>query len=67
MREFMDTSSHPVDRLDVLITASSGMDFLCRMAARGIEVIATSESDPLTAVTSYVNGKPLPPPEPQFH
>ena len=67
IQKLKDTGPPPVDLPDVVITAGCGLDFLRRMAARGIEVIATSKSDPLTAVTSYVNGSPLPPPEPHFH
>ena len=67
MHEFTDVGPHPVDVLDALITGSCGAGFRRKMAARGIEVIATSETDPFLAVTSYASGKPLPPPEPHNH
>lgn len=67
MHEFRGMDPHPIDALEVLITGSCGAGFLRRMAARGIEVITTSESDPILAVTSYGNGMPLPPAEPHNH
>jgi len=58
---------HPLDDLDVLITASCGQEFVQRMAARQVRVLATSETDPLRAVTQVVAGTDLPPPLPHEH
>ena len=60
-------SDHPIDHLNVLITAGCGEGFLRKMAARGIEVIQTGESDPLTAVKKFIDGQPLKPAEAHSH
>lgn len=65
--EFHGSGPHPVDGVDVLVTASCGEGFVRRLAARGIRVIATGESDPLTAVRLVVAGQPLPAPAPEDH
>jgi predicted Fe-Mo cluster-binding NifX family protein len=65
--EFRGPGPHPVDGVDVLLTASCGDGFVRRLAGRGIRVIATSESDPLAAVRRVVAGQPLPPPAPDDH
>ncbi|MCK5284642.1 MAG: nitrogen fixation protein [Alphaproteobacteria bacterium] len=56
--------SHPLDQLDVLITESCGEGFYLKMLSRGIKVIATSETDPIKAVTSFLAGEELPPANP---
>ncbi len=56
-------SPHPLDQLDVLITGCGGVEFIKKLAARGVKVEQTSASDPLMAVTSYAAGEILPPPE----
>ena len=66
MHEFRG-DSHPLDALDVLITAGCGQGFVRRMAAKGVQVIATSETDPLKAVSGVVAGAVLPPPVPHEH
>jgi predicted Fe-Mo cluster-binding NifX family protein len=66
MHEFRG-DSHPLDTLNVLITASCGQGFLGRMTAKGVRVIATAETDPLKAVTAFVSGADLPPPAPHEH
>lgn len=66
MHEF-DGEHHPLFNLDVLITASCGEGFVRRLAQQGVQVIATSESDPLTAVKRILEGAPLPPPQPHGH
>ncbi|MEN8214150.1 MAG: NifB/NifX family molybdenum-iron cluster-binding protein [Pseudomonadota bacterium] len=58
---------HPVDELDVLITASCGAGFKRKLAARGIDVITTSESDPVDAVNRFSRGIKLAPAEPHHH
>jgi predicted Fe-Mo cluster-binding NifX family protein len=66
MHEFRG-DRHPLDGLDVLITGSCGQGFARRMAAKGVLVIATAETDPLKAVTGVVAGDDLPPPLPHEH
>lgn len=58
---------HPLDALDLLITAGCGSGFVQRMATRGVQVVATSETDPLKAVVGVVAGTELPPPIPHEH
>jgi predicted Fe-Mo cluster-binding NifX family protein len=65
--EFHGSGPHPIDGVDVLVTASCGEGFLRRLAGRGIRVVATSESDPLTAVRLVIAGQSLPPPAPDDH
>jgi len=66
MHEFRG-DAHPLDILDVLVTQGCGQGFMRRMAAKGVRVVATSETEPLTAVTSVVVGADLPPPLPHDH
>jgi predicted Fe-Mo cluster-binding NifX family protein len=66
MHEFRGTE-HPVDALDILITASCGDGFLRKMSSRGVEVIVTSETDPVVAVTNLMAGLSLPPGLPHTH
>ncbi|HHO60025.1 MAG TPA: nitrogen fixation protein [Thiotrichales bacterium] len=58
---------HPIDAVDVLITAGCGDGFANKMVARDIVVIRTSEVDPLLAVRAVLDGQPLPPPAPHAH
>lgn len=55
---------HPIEAVDILITAGCGEGFLRKMQARGVAVITTSESDPLLAVNQFASGKLLPPAAP---
>lgn len=59
--------AHPLDELDVIITGSCGAGFVRRMQSRGVEVHATSETDPMKAVLAVANGEALPPPAPHSH
>ncbi|MCB2100878.1 MAG: nitrogen fixation protein [Rhodobacterales bacterium] len=45
---------HPVEAMDVLITASCGDGFVHRMARSGVKVVTTEETDPLTAVRAFL-------------
>lgn len=60
-------SEHPIFSLDLLITAGCGEGFRRRMATHQVEVIATAESDPATAVRKFLAGETLPPAEPHVH
>ena len=51
---------HPIDVIDILITAGSGDGFIQKLARRNIRVIRTSEPDPMTAVLAIVKGQELP-------
>ena len=66
MHEFRG-DRHPLDDLDVLITGGCGEGFIRRMAARGIRVIATGETDPSIAIADFLAGRPLAPPQPHRH
>jgi predicted Fe-Mo cluster-binding NifX family protein len=66
MHEFRG-DSHPIFEMDYLITGSSGQGFIQRMNREGVEVIITSEQDPVAAVTALLEGKPLPEPHTHGH
>ncbi len=66
MHEFRGLN-HPLDELDILITGSCGEGFVRRMAAKGVQVIATSETDPLGAASMVLRGNSLPAAEPHNH
>lgn len=55
--EFRDTGPHPVDCADVLITGSAGPGFIRRLAARGIRVYVTTETDPRRAIRALFEGR----------
>ena len=63
--EFHGNGPHPIDEVDALITGGCGAGFANRLGARGVRVVATGESDPLTAAQALLDGRPLPPPEPE--
>ena len=58
---------HPLDTSDVLITGGCGNGLVQRLAAWGIRVVVTGETDPATAVTKLAQGEPLAPPAPAEH
>lgn len=41
--------SHPLDEVDVLVTAGCGSGFVVKMAKRNVRVLKTEEQDPMTA------------------
>ncbi|NMG03214.1 NifB/NifX family molybdenum-iron cluster-binding protein [Azoarcus taiwanensis] len=47
---------HPIDGVAALITGGAGEGFRARMGRRGIELVVTSETDPLQAVIDYTRG-----------
>ncbi len=61
MHHHPSNAAHPIDVVDVLITGSCGRGLARKLAARGIKVIVTSETDPTIAVTALVSGAPLAP------
>lgn len=56
MHGFDDRQAHPLDGMNVLITAGAGDGFIQRLARRGIRVVMTSEADPETAVHAFLAG-----------
>ena len=66
MHEFHG-EDHPLFELDVVITAGCGDGFIRRMYAKGVTVIATSETDPARAAELIAAGKPLSPAAPHEH
>lgn len=48
--------AHPLDGISALISASMGTNMYARLAAKGITGVATSETDPDTAVAAYLQG-----------
>lgn len=58
--EFHGDGPHPVDGVDVVITAGCGAGFARRLAGRGIRVAVTQLEDPLAAVQAYADGNLLP-------
>lgn len=51
---------HPIEQLDVLLTGGCGDGFRKRMAGHGVQVITTSETDPIKAALAVLKGDPLP-------
>lgn len=66
MHEF-EGVDHPLFEMDYLIAGSGGQGFIRRLADAGVEVVLTSEEDPLSAVQRLIEGKPLAPPAPHDH
>lgn len=64
--EFQDANPHPLDGVQVLIVGSCGEGFIRRLARRGIEVVATAETDPRQAIADYLAGS-LKPALPHVH
>ncbi len=47
---------HPLDDVQVFITASMGMGLVQRLKVKGIEALMTHEKEPDTAVAAYLAG-----------
>jgi predicted Fe-Mo cluster-binding NifX family protein len=54
MHEFRGDGPHPVDGVEVILSAGFGEGFAQRMAARGIIAVRTEKTDPAAAVTHYL-------------
>jgi predicted Fe-Mo cluster-binding NifX family protein len=52
--------AHPIDGVEVLLTAGSGEGFVAKMAARGIRVVKTGQADPVKAVEELLRGEVTP-------
>ncbi|MFN3884284.1 MAG: NifB/NifX family molybdenum-iron cluster-binding protein [Rhodocyclaceae bacterium] len=61
MHAFDDRQLHPLDGADILITGGAGDGFVMRMAHRGIRVVRTGETDPVTAIRACYLGTLKPP------
>jgi predicted Fe-Mo cluster-binding NifX family protein len=55
---------HPIFGFDVVVTGGAGTGFVRRLAAHGVRVVVTSETDPGTAVEAVLMGRELPPAAP---
>ena len=53
---FDDRQPHPLYDMDVLITGGAGEGFKRRLAFRGVQVVATGETDPELAVRGFLTG-----------
>jgi predicted Fe-Mo cluster-binding NifX family protein len=60
MHEFSG-EAHPLDQVELLITAGCGAGFVRKMAIRGVDVIQTAETNPFEAVKRLASGQELPP------
>ena len=56
---YSSDAAHPLDGMDVLITGGAGEGFVRNLAARGVVVVATPESDPVRAVDAFLAGRVL--------
>jgi predicted Fe-Mo cluster-binding NifX family protein len=50
-------AGHPLDSMQALITGGAGEGFVRNLAARGVMVVATPETDPLRAVEAFFAGR----------
>ena len=57
-----DDGPHPLDGVDLVVTANAGDGFIRHMKHRGAEVLLTGESDPTLAITRILAGEVLPDP-----
>jgi hypothetical protein len=51
-----DNTRHPLHAVDVAIVGSAGEGVTRRLQEKGIELVTTTESDPLKAVLGYLQG-----------
>ncbi|MGC9419074.1 MAG: NifB/NifX family molybdenum-iron cluster-binding protein [Rhodovulum sp.] len=56
LHDFHGEGDHPLYNMEAIIAGSVGAGFARRMAARGIEAVATSEADPGVAARAFVEG-----------
>jgi predicted Fe-Mo cluster-binding NifX family protein len=50
------TAPHPLDGTELIITTSAGDNFQQRVTARGIQLVITDETDPVTAIERFFAG-----------
>ena len=56
---FQDDGPHPLDGIEIVVSASAGDGFIRRMKKRGAAVLLTGESDPLVALQKVLAGEAL--------
>lgn len=56
LHDWGDRDGHPVFDVDVLLSGSAGSSFVRKLEDRGIEVVLTSETDPIRAIRAYTTG-----------
>lgn len=66
LHDWRDEGAHPLFDVGVVIAGSAGEGFIRRLAAHGVQVVTTSERDPLAAVAGFLAGT-LPPAAPHDH
>ncbi len=54
LHEWNASGKHPLESVDVLITASAGDGMRSRLAAWGIETVVTRQTDPDAVVASFL-------------
>jgi predicted Fe-Mo cluster-binding NifX family protein len=59
LHELPHDTAHVLDGVDVLITGGCGDGFVRKMAARGVQVVATGETDPMNAISTLLTGGQL--------
>lgn len=57
---FEDERPHPLDGVDIVVTASAGDGFIRHMRKRGTQVLLTGETDPTEALSRILAGEALP-------
>jgi len=50
------TAPHPLDGTELIITTSAGVNFQQKVTARGIRLVITDETDPVTAIKRFFAG-----------
>lgn len=48
---------HPLDDVDVILTASAGQGLVDRLARRGVQLVTCGESEPRKAVRDFLMGE----------
>jgi predicted Fe-Mo cluster-binding NifX family protein len=66
IHEFQGDGPHPLYAMKVVIAGSAGPGFVRRLAEHGVTVVATSETDPASAVSGFLAGT-LPAAAPHDH
>jgi predicted Fe-Mo cluster-binding NifX family protein len=57
IHEFRGAGEHPLQRVDALVTGGAGDGFIQRMAAWGVRVAVTQETEPAVAVAAFARGE----------
>jgi predicted Fe-Mo cluster-binding NifX family protein len=57
---FKDDGPHPLQGVEIIVSASAGDGFVRHMEKWGAQVLLTGEVDPFTALKKILNGEALP-------